>query len=57
MHVDRKDGQVTMERNTRLGHLARGNTVANPAYRRKFVENLKGGNWGSASGGSAKKEN
>jgi len=38
---------------SRASHIARGNTFANPAYRQKAMENMKGG-WGSASGGSAK---
>lgn len=38
---------------SRMSHLARGNTMLNPAYRQKAAENMKGG-WGSASGGSAK---
>lgn len=40
---------------SRASHIIRGNTLANPAYRQKAMENIKNG-WGAASGGSAKND-
>ena len=40
---------------SRLSHIVRGNTVANPAYRQKAMANIRNG-WGPASGGSAKND-
>ena len=38
---------------SRASHLAKGNTMLNPAYRQKAMANMKSG-WGESSGGSAK---
>jgi len=38
---------------TPLGHIARGNTMLNPAYRKYAMQNLQG-NWGRNPGGSIK---
>jgi type IV secretion system protein VirB6 len=46
-----KTGQ--QETASRLSHLMRGNTIANPAYRQQVRENMRSG-WGAASGGSAR---
>lgn len=40
---------------SRASHIMRGNTLANPAYRQKAMENIKNG-WGAASGGSARND-
>lgn len=37
---------------SRIGHMAAGNTTVNPAYRQHVMSNL-GKNWGRASGGTA----
>jgi type IV secretion system protein VirB6 len=41
------------ETSSRLSHMIRGNTLANPAYRQKVRENMRSG-WGAANGGSAR---
>jgi type IV secretion system protein VirB6 len=38
---------------SRASHIAKGNTMLNPAYRQKALANMKSG-WGASSGGSAK---